>query len=183
MEATHDIDFAFWCLEPRRPVRVYSQVANGIRREALGLPDAQMIMITMDDGVLVTIGAGMNLPAGYKNAATTWIEFIGQDGSVFVDDTSRDIMVQTVERGVEFPLSTMPGEYVGDMYSGPMERETTHFIEAVMFDRPVMVKPRDARLVMEVYMAADLSAELNEVVELPLSEDQVGLALAASVKA
>ena len=183
MEATHDIDFAFWCLEPRRPVRVYSQVANGIRREALGLPDAQMIMITMDDGVLVTIGAGMNLPAGYKNAATTWIEFIGQDGSVFVDDTSRDIMVQTVERGVEFPLSTMPGEYVGDMYSGPMERETTHFIEAVMLDRPVMVKPRDARLVMEVYMAADLSAELNEVVELPLSEDQVGLALAASVKA
>lgn len=182
MEATHDIDFAFWCLEPRRPVRVYSQVANGIREEALGLPDAQMIMITMDDGVMVTIGAGMNLPSGYKNAATTWIEFIGQDGSVFVDDTSRDIMVQTVDRGVEFPLSTMPGEFVGEMYAGPMERETTHFIEAVMFDREVMVKPRDARLVMEVYMAADLSAELNQVVELPLSEDQVGLALAASVK-
>ena len=27
MEATHDIDFALWCLEPRRPVRVYSQNA------------------------------------------------------------------------------------------------------------------------------------------------------------
>jgi len=182
MEATHDIDFALWCLEPRQPVRVYSQVAFGVREESLGLPDTQMVMITMDDGVVVTVGAGMNLPPGYKNAANTWIEFIGTGGSVFVDDSHKDIMVQSMERGVEFPLSTMPGEYVGAMYAGPMERETTHFVEAVMFDRPVMVQPRVARLVMEVYMAADLSAELNQVVELPLSEDQIGLALAASVK-
>ena len=35
---------------------------------------------------------------------------------------------------------------------------------------------------MEVYLAADLSADLNEVVELPLSPDQQGLALAASIK-
>ncbi|MBK5268399.1 MAG: Gfo/Idh/MocA family oxidoreductase, partial [Acidimicrobiia bacterium] len=122
MEATHDIDFALWCLEPRQPVRVYSQVAFGVREEALGLPDTQMIMITMDDGVVVTVGAGMNLPPGYKNAANTWIEFIGTDGSVFVDDSHKDIMVQSMDRGVEFPLSTMPGEYVGAMYAGPMER-------------------------------------------------------------
>src|SRR5207249_11146114 len=25
MEATHDLDFVLWCLEPARPVRVYSQ--------------------------------------------------------------------------------------------------------------------------------------------------------------
>ena len=31
---------------------------------------------------------------------------------------------------------------------------------------------------MEVYLAADLSAELNQVVELPLSREQIGLALA-----
>ena len=28
MEATHDIDFALWCLEPRRPVRVYAQAVE-----------------------------------------------------------------------------------------------------------------------------------------------------------
>ncbi|MDH3296624.1 MAG: Gfo/Idh/MocA family oxidoreductase, partial [Acidimicrobiia bacterium] len=43
MEATHDIDFAMWCLEPRRPVRVYSQSSWGIRRD-LGLPDSQLIV-------------------------------------------------------------------------------------------------------------------------------------------
>jgi hypothetical protein len=42
----------------------------------------------------------------------------------------------------------------------------------------VMVDPHLARVVMEVYIAADLSAELNEVISLPLTADQVGLALA-----
>ena len=41
-----------------------------------------------------------------------------------------------------------------------------------------MVDPHLARVMMEVYIAADLSAETNEVVSLPLTPDQVGLALA-----
>ncbi|MGH9213308.1 MAG: Gfo/Idh/MocA family protein [Acidimicrobiales bacterium] len=166
MEATHDIDFALWCLEPRRPVRVYSQLAWGVREATLGLPDSQMIVITMDDGVVVTVGAGMSLPPGYPNAATTWIEVIGTDGAILVDDSHRDIVLNTMEHGVHFPLSTMPGEKVGATYAGPMERETVHFLEAVAYDRPVMVAPRSARVTMEVYLAADRSAESNQVVEL-----------------
>jgi myo-inositol 2-dehydrogenase/D-chiro-inositol 1-dehydrogenase len=50
-----------------------------------------------------------------------------------------------------------------------MGPETVHFLEAVVFDRPVMVTPESARTVMEVYTAADISAETNEPVDLPLS--------------
>ena len=183
MEATHDIDFAFWCLQPRRPVRVYSQMAWGVRRETVGLPDSQVMIVTMDDGAVVTVNAGMALPAGgYPNAATTWIELVGTDGTVMIDDTHKEIVHNTSTDGVQFPLSTMPGEYVESTYAGPMERETTHFLEAIANDTEVMVEARDARLVMEVYMAADLSADLNEVVELPLSAEAQGLALAASIK-
>jgi hypothetical protein len=49
-----------------------------------------------------------------------------------------------------------------------MAAETIHFLEAVAYDRPVMVTPEHARMVMEIYMAADLSAERNESVTLPL---------------
>jgi predicted dehydrogenase len=182
MEATHDIDFALWCLAPRRPVRVYSQSSYGVRRATLGLPDHQMTMITMDDGVVVTIGAGMSLPPGYPNQSTTWIEVIGTDGAILADDSHRDIVLNTVDDGVRFPLSTMPGEPVDHVYAGPMERETQHFIEAVAYDRPVMVEPALARLTMEVYMAADLSVETGAPVDLPLSPDRVEQALAASVK-
>jgi predicted dehydrogenase len=182
MEGTHDLDFAFWCLEPRRPVRVYSQLAWGVRREALGLPDSQTIMITMDDGVVVTVGAGMSLPPGYPNGSTTWIELVGTDGAVFVDESHRDVVLNTMDHGVHFPLSTMPGEAVGATFAGPMERETTHFLEAVAYDRPVMVDPAFARMTMEVYMAADLSADLHEVVELPLTPEKAKLALTTSVR-
>jgi len=178
MEATHDLDFAFWCLAPRRPVRVYSQNAWGVRATPLGVPDTQYIVVTMDDGVVVTVGAGMSLPPGYPNASTTWMEVIGTEGAVLADASHRDIVLNTVEHGVQFPLSTMPGEFVDHVYAGPMERETTHFIEAVALDRPVMVDPHLARLIMEVYLAADLSAELNQVVELPLTREEIGAALA-----
>jgi hypothetical protein len=39
----------------------------------------------------------------------------------------------------------------------------------VALDRPVLVEPEQARQVMEVYIAADLSAETNEPVTLPLA--------------
>jgi predicted dehydrogenase len=177
MEATHDLDFAFWCLEPRRPVRVYSQNAWGARADTLGVPDTQYLMVTMDDGTVVTIGAGMSLPPGYPNQSTTWMEILGTDGAILLDASHRDVVLNTMDKGVQFPLSTMPGEYVDHMYAGPMERETTHFLEAVAYDRPVMVDPHLARMTMEVYLAADLSAGLNGVVELPLAPDQVALAL------
>jgi scyllo-inositol 2-dehydrogenase (NAD+) len=74
----------------------------------------------------------------------------------------------TMTNGLVYPLSTMPGEMVGHVYAGPMARETDHFVTAVALDRPVLVTPDEARQVMEVYVAADLSAERNEPVELPL---------------
>ena len=180
MEATHDIDFALWCLEPRRPVRVYSQMAWGARRDS-GVPDTQYLTVTMDDGVVVNIGAGWSLPPGYPNFSSTWIEFLGTDGALLMDASHKDIILNTMSDGVRFPLSTMPGEFVDHVYAGPMERETLHFLEAVAYDRPVMVDPRLARLTMEIYFAADLSAETNQVVELPLDRSALAPEFAGSV--
>ena len=171
MEATHDLDFVLWCLEPARPVRVYSQQNFGAFQEASGSPiaDTQWITVTMDSGLSFVIGAGWTLPLGYPNFSTTWIEFVGTEGAVMVDDSHRDVVLNTVNKGMVLPLSTMPGEAVDHAYAGPMAAETVHFLEAVAFDRPVLVTPEHARLVMEVYMAADVSAEKNEPVALPAS--------------
>ena len=171
MEATHDLDFVLWCLEPARPVRVYSQQNFGAMQEASGTPiaDTQWITVTMDSGLAFVIGAGWSLPPGYPNFSTTWIEFVGTDGVVMVDDSHRDVVLNTVGHGMVLPLSTMPGEPVDHTYAGPMAAETIHFLEAVAFDRPVLVTPEQARRVMEVYMAADVSADKNEPVTLPLA--------------
>jgi scyllo-inositol 2-dehydrogenase (NAD+) len=170
MEATHDLDFVLWCLEPARPVRVYSQVNYGAMREASGadVPDTQWITVTMDSGLAFVIGAGWSLPPGYPNFSTTWIEFVGTEGAVMVDDSHRDVVLNTMQKGMVLPMSTMPGEAVDHTYAGPMAAETIHFLEAVALDRPVLVTPAHARMVMEVYMAADRSAETGAPVPLPL---------------
>jgi predicted dehydrogenase len=170
MEATHDLDFVLWCLEPARPVRVYSQQNFGAMQAASGapIPDTQFLTVTLDSGLTFVVGAGWTLPPGYPNFSTTWIEFVGTDGAVFVDDSHRDVVLNTMTQGMVLPLSTMPGEAVDHTYAGPMAAETIHFLEAVAFDRPVLVTPEHARMVMELYMAADLSAERNEPIALPL---------------
>ena len=98
----------------------------------------------------------------------TTIEFVATEGVLLIDDTHRDVVLNTMKGGMVLPLSTMPGEQVGHVYQGPMEAETIHFIEAVALDRPVLVTPEQARQVMEVTLAADLSAERHQPVSLPL---------------
>lgn len=168
MEATHDLDFILWCLEPAKPVRVYSEVVYRIMERQHGVPDCQWIVVTMDDGTAFTIGAGWALPPGYPHFSTATIELVATEGALLVDDSHRDIVLNTMSKGMVLPLSTMPGEQVRHVYQGPMAAETIHFVEAVALNRPLLVTPEQARQVMEVTVAADLSAERHLPVTLPL---------------
>ena len=180
MESTHDLDFVFWLLEPAKPVRVYSQGAYGYMQPLNGSYDIMWSTVTMDNGVLVAIGGGWNLPPSYPNYCATWIEITGTEGSLFLDDTQRDNWLNTVADGTQFPMSTMPGEQIDHVFAGQMGPETIHFLEFVMLDRAPMVSPESARRVMETYIAADLSAERGEPIDLPLNNEALSAVAAAA---
>ncbi len=167
MESTHDLDFLLWCLHPRKPVKVYSQTTGKLFSKKSNTPDHQWIIVTLDDGMTITVGGGWILPLGYPNYSHTWIEVIGTDGSLFIDDSHKDVHLNTVKDGIRYPMSSMPGEPVEHTHAGPMHEETMHFINAVAADKPVLVKPEEAKAVMELYIAADLSAERGEPITLP----------------
>src|SRR5271169_3452520 len=171
MEATHDIDFVLWCLAPRKPVRVYAQEVRKIMKGQFNVPDCVWIVVTMDDGTAFTIGAGWVLPPAYPNFSSTWIEFVGTEGAVMVDDTHRDVYATTMQKGIQFPISSMPGEFVDHTYAGPMERETLHFLESIALGRQPLVTGEQARLAMMVYQAADVSVETNKPVDLTAHVD------------
>jgi len=179
MEATHDIDWLLWCLQPARPIRVYCQAVSKVNRARNNTPDCCWITVTMDNGVVFTVGAGWILPPGYPNFSTTQIEFVGTEGALLIDDSHKDVALMTMKGGLVYPMSTMPGESVGHVYAGPMARETDHFAAAVAYGRPVLVTPEEARQVMEVYISADLSAERNEPIALPLRAGDNRLAAGA----
>lgn len=173
MEATHDIDFLLWCLEPAKPIRVYSQAVNKVMRPTHGVEDCMWILVTMDNGTAFTVGAGWILPPAYPNFSTCWIEFVGSKGALMIDDSHKDVTLSTMEGGIVHPMSSMPGERVDHVFAGPMHNETVHFLEAVALDKPVLVTPEQARKVMEVYMAADLSAARDEPISLPMNSRDI----------
>ncbi len=175
MESTHDLDFVYWMLAPAKPEKIYSQGAYGYMKERNGSFDCMWSTITMDDGTLVVIGGGWNLPPSYPNYCGTWIEITGTEGALILDDTSRDNWLNTVEGGTQYPMSTMPGEHVDHMFAGQMGPETIHFLEDVLLDRETLVSPKHARMVMESYLGADVSAEIGEPVGLPLSNHSLSL--------
>jgi predicted dehydrogenase len=166
MEATHDIDFLLWCFAPRRPFRVYAQEVRKIMQSTHDVPDCVWIIVTLDDGCAFTIGAGWVLPPAYPNFSSTWIEMVGTEGAIMADDTHRDVSLNTMKRGIQFPISTMPGEKVAHVYAGPMEAETIHFLECAAKGQQPLVTPEHARMVMEVYQAADKSADDGVPVDL-----------------
>jgi len=174
MEATHDLDFVLWCLLPAKPVKIYAQnVYKFMKEQGVDAPDCTWIIVTMDNGIAFTIGAGWILPEGYPNFSSTTLEMVGTKGALLIDDSHRDVVLNTDKHGIQFPMSSMPGEYVGHVYAGPMAAETNHFIEAVALDKPVLVTPEQARAVMEVYIAADLSADRGDPVSLPLTGNDI----------
>ena len=145
MESTHDLDFVLWLLEPAKPVRVYSQGAYGYMQPINGSHDVMFTTVTMDNGVAVMIGGGWNFPPSYPNYCSTWIEITGTEGALTLDDTQRDNWLNTEKRGQEFPMSTMPGEWVDNVFAGGMGPETIHFLEACIRDTPVMVTPESGK--------------------------------------
>ncbi len=173
MESTHDLDFVFWLLEPAKPIRVYSQGAYGYMQPINGSHDVMFTTVTMDNGVVVMIGGGWNFPPSFPNYCSTWIEITGTEGALTLDDTQRDNWLNTAKRGQEFPMSTMPGEWVDHVYAGGLGPETMHFLEACIRDTAVMVTPESARRVMETYSAADLSADWNTPIDLPLTNETI----------
>jgi len=61
-------------------VKVYSQGSYGYMQPVNGSYDCMWSIVTMDNGMVVTIGGGWNLPPSYPNYCTTWVEITGTEG-------------------------------------------------------------------------------------------------------
>src|SRR5206468_4032886 len=81
----------------------YSQGNYGAMKLASGkdIPDCQWLNVTMDSGLSFVVGGGWSLPPGYPNFSTTWIEMVGTEGVIMVDDIHRDVVINTMAKGMQ----------------------------------------------------------------------------------
>src|SRR5260370_7314487 len=124
MQSTPALDFVFWLLAPAKPVRVYSQGAYGYMQALNGSYDCMWTTVTMDSGLVVVVGGGWNLPPSYPNYCATWVEITGTDGALVLDDTHRDVWLNTVAARTPFPLSTMPTDQSDHVFTPPIRPQT-----------------------------------------------------------
>ena len=119
------------------------------------------------------IGGGWNLPPSYPNYCSTWVEITGTEGALILDDTQRDNWLNTVNDGQRVP----DVDHAGRAGRSRVRRRDGAGDDAF----PRGLHPRQAgdgdagiaRMVMETYTAADLSAERGEPVDLPLSNETI----------
>ena len=73
-----------------------------------------------------------------------WLEITGTEGALILDDTHRDNWLNTMQRGTEYPMSTMPGEQVDHVFAGQMGPETIHFLLLVLDRLPMSLQTSPA---------------------------------------
>ena len=113
-------------------MRVYSQGAYGYMQAVNGSYDCMWTTVTMDNGMLVVLGGGWNLPPSYPE----FLRHLDRDhrhrGRA---DPRRHPPGQLAQHGRgrhrNIPMSTMPGEQVDHVFAGQMGPETIHFLESV----------------------------------------------------
>jgi signal peptidase I len=75
---------------------------------------------------------------------------VGTEGAIMVDDTHRDVYTSTMNKGIQFPISSMPGEKVklevrrGAVYVNDKPLDETYILPEYMDHRtypPVYVEP------------------------------------------
>ena len=138
------------------------------------VPDCAWIIVTLDDGSAFTIGAGWVLPPAYPNFSSTWIEMVGTEGAIMVDDTHRDVALNTPQA-----RHRVPDLHDARRKSEPRLRRSDGSGNAAF---PRMRGARQAaarhrracRMVMQVYQAADLSAETGTPVDVVVRETSSG---------
>lgn len=176
MESTHDLDFVFWCLEPAKPVRVYSQQNYGAMREMSGgdVPDQQWLMVTMDNGMSVVVGGGWSLPLGYPNFSTTWIEMIGTEGAVMVlpehlgKQRRAVITVCLPVQTHSFLLHLLPVPTVGASASKPVDQALIALL-ALPVQKPIhltLTQAEDLRRLHDGHITMPYTADHLQVLTL-----------------
>ncbi|MFQ5895990.1 MAG: Gfo/Idh/MocA family protein [Nitrospinota bacterium] len=179
---TYMVDLILWYLEGKRPTSLYARAGSFVFREPYGAPDFTWALLGFEDGSTASLGVSWLLPKHHPAyTATMEVDLHGTRGALHIDDSHRDQVLCTEEAtpapytpdvtmSVAFPGSHMPGEWAVGEFWGPLRSETESFLAHVATGRPTALATGEhGRLVLEVTLAADRSAQEDRPVALPLT--------------
>lgn len=164
--ASHTTDMAHWLLEDE-PSRVYAVSRSGILH-ALGVdaPDLHVAILEFKGGAVVTLENAWFLPETEPMVFNFKFEVLGSKGSLYVNTSDHRTVQQYSQEKAMLPdvfglVSADPPRPHGFVLEA-----INRFVDAVVFDRPVLATGEDGLLVTRVLTAIAESAKSGKPVDL-----------------
>ncbi len=164
----HIADIFHWYFG-QMPLSVYA-VGRQVRDVARQVNnyDHALIMYEFPDGATGLAEASWAYPRDFGGGLYANLDVVGTDGKVhYSDQDSNPMLAFDAETGAELPRYfrfMSATEYA-------FEAEIRHFVRCVLTDEQPLVSPQDARLALEMVLAAQLSADSGQPVSLPLQDN------------
>ncbi len=155
--AIHDIDLTRWLMGDEVE-RVYTETAALVYPELLDVGDVDTAMISLKfaHGGVGNIEVSRTAIYGYDIQT----EIIGSKGTLQVGYLRQTPLLVLTREGVQHDVVPHFPQRFGEAYT----RQIEHFIDCVVRDAPPIVTPQDARIALQIALAATRSQHEARVV-------------------
>ncbi|MFE6189735.1 Gfo/Idh/MocA family protein [Streptomyces sp. NPDC056465] len=162
--ASHTIDAVRWMLDDE-VVRVYAVSRDKILRER-GVPTADFHVATVEfaSGTVAVFESAWILPDTHSTVKDLKLEILGDKGAVNIDGShNRTLEIYTSERS-SFPDLYAPP--TGEHLTGFVLDAIAYFVDAVVFDKPVLATGEDGIEITRILCAIEDSVRAGMPVDL-----------------
>jgi predicted dehydrogenase len=164
--ASHTTDMAHWLLEDE-PRRVYAVSRSGILQElGVDAPDLHVAIVEFKQGAVVTLENAWFLPETEPNVFNFKFEILGSKGSFYVNTSDHRAVQQYGQEKAVLPDVFGLVSVDSPRPSGFVLEAIARFVDAVVYDRPVVATGEDGLLVTRVLTAIAESAQSGRPVDL-----------------
>jgi predicted dehydrogenase len=164
--ASHTTDLAHWLLEDE-PKRVYAVSRSGTLKEmGVDTQDFHVAILEFAGGAVVTLENAWILPETEPMVFNFKLEVLGNSGSLYINPSDHRTVQKFTQQAASLP--DVLGITFGDSprISGFVLEAIARFVDAVVYDQPVLATGEDGLLVTRVLTAITESAQRGAPVDL-----------------
>lgn len=165
--ASHTFDLAHYLLEDE-PKRVYAVSRSGVLQTmGVDVPDLHVAIVEFKKGAVVTLENVWILPETEPMVFNFKFEMIGSAGTMYINTSDHRAVEKYTRHQASLP------DVMGIVFGGEEPRMSgfvleaiSRFVDAVLYDRPVLASGEDGLLVTRVLTAITESAASGRPVDL-----------------
>lgn len=163
---SHILDMAHWLLadEPRR---VYAVSRSGVLQEkGVDAEDFHIAIVEFAQGAVVTLESAWILPETAPNIFDLKFEVLGSKGALQINTSDHRALQIYTEQRAHLPDVFGMASDDSPRISGFVLESIARFVDAVVYDRPVLATGEDGLMVTRVLTAAIESSKRGRPVDL-----------------